>query len=105
MSEKKELSQSFKERFASELKENKEIEKRRKEGKIRLEDMSDEEHLWYTIRKKWMEEGKGKEWLKNLEEEEEKREQEVKIPLRDHVDINNSDTLDGKKPTLKVCDY
>ena len=88
MSEKKELSQSFKERFASELKEKKEIEKRRKEGKIRLEDMSDEEHLWYTIRKKWREEGKGKEWLKNLEDEEEKREQEVKIPLRDHVDID-----------------
>jgi hypothetical protein len=43
--------------------------------------------------------------LKNLEDEEEKREQEVKIPLRDHVDINNSDTLDGKKPTLKVFDY
>ena len=88
MSEKKELSQSSKERFASELKEKKEIEKRRKEGKIRLEDMSDEEHLWYTIRKKWREEGKGKEWLKNLEDEEEKREQEVKIPLRDHVDID-----------------
>ena len=88
MSEKKELSQSFKERFASELKEKKEIEKRRKEGKIRLEDMSDEEHLWYTIRKKWRKEGKGKEWLKNLEDEEEKREQEVKIPLRDHVDID-----------------
>jgi hypothetical protein len=88
MSEKKELSQSFKERFASELKEKKEIEKRRKEGKIRLEDMSDEEHLWYTIRKKWREEGKEKEWLKNLEDEEEKREQEVKIPLRDHVDID-----------------
>jgi len=77
MSEKKELSQSFKERFASKKKE-----------KIRLEDMSDEEHLWYTIRKKWREEGKGKEWLKNLEDEEEKREQEVKIPLRDHVDID-----------------
>ena len=88
MSKKKELSQSFKERFASELKEKKEIEKRRKEGKIRLEDMSDEEHLWYTIRKKWREEGKGKEWLKNLEDEEEKREQEIKIPLRDHVDID-----------------
>ena len=73
MSEKKELSQSFKERFASELKEKKEIEKRRKEGKIRLEDMSDEEHLWYTIRKQWR---------------EEKMEQEVKIPLRDHVDID-----------------
>ena len=60
MSEKKELSQSFKERFASELKEKKEIEKRRKEGKIRPEDMSDEEYLWYTIRKKWSEEGKEK---------------------------------------------
>ena len=70
---KKELSQSIKERFASELREKKEIEKRRKEGKIRLEDMSDEEHLWYTIRKQWR---------------EEKREQEVKIPLRDHVDID-----------------
>ena len=88
MSEKKELSQSFKERFAYELKEKKEIEKRRKEGKIRLEDMSDEEHLWYTIRKKWREEGKEKERLKNLEDEEEKREQEIKIPLRDHVDID-----------------
>ena len=98
MSEKKELSQSFKERFASELKEKKEIEKRRKEGKIRLEDMSDEEHLWYTIRKKWREEGKGKEWLKNLEEEEEKREQEVKIPHQNHVDINNSDSQRVKKP-------
>ena len=82
------MSQSFKERFASELREKKEIEKRRKEGKIRLEDMSDEEHLWYTIRKKWREEGKGKEWLKNLEDEEEKREQEVKIPLQDHVNID-----------------
>ena len=48
---------------------------RRKENPeiIRLEDMSDEEHLWYTIRKQWR---------------EEKREQEVKIPLRDHVDID-----------------
>jgi len=86
MSGKKEFSQSFKERFASELKNRSEGTK--KEEKIRLEDMSDEEHLWYTIRKKWREEGKGKEWLKNLEDEEEKREQEVKIPLRDHVDID-----------------
>ena len=80
------MSQSFKERFASELKQRSEGTK--KKEKIRPEDMSDEEHLWYTIRKKWREEGKGKEWLKNLEEEEEKREQEVKIPLRDHVDID-----------------
>ena len=86
MSEKKELSQSFKERFASELKYRSEGTK--KKEKIRPEDMSDEEHLWYTIRKNWREEGKGKEWLKNLEDEEEKREQEVKIPLRDHVDID-----------------
>ena len=86
MSEKKELSQSFKERFASELKHRSEGTK--KKEKIRPEDMSDEEYLWYTIRKKWREEGKGKEWLKNLEDEEEKREQEVKIPLRDHVDID-----------------
>ena len=50
--------------------------------------MSDEEHLWYTIRKKWREEEKEKERLKNLEDEEEKREQEIKIPLRDHVDID-----------------
>ena len=78
MSEKKELSQSSKERFASELKEKKEIEKRRKEGKIRLEDMSDEEHLWYTIRKKWSEEGKEKERLKNLEDEAVKRVQKSK---------------------------
>ena len=80
------MSQSFKERFASELKNRSEGTK--KKEKIRPEDMSDEEYLWYTIRKKWREEGKGKEWLKNLEEEEEKREQEVKIPLRDHVDID-----------------
>ena len=90
MSEKKELSQSFKERFASELREKKEIEKRRKEGKIRLEDMSDEEHLWYTIRKQWR---------------EEKSEQEVKIPHQNHVDINKRDTLEVKNPTLKVFDY
>ena len=50
--------------------------------------MSDEEHLWYTIRKQWREETKEKERLKNLEDEEEKREQEIKIPLRDHVDID-----------------
>ena len=56
MSEKKELSQSFKERFASELKNRSEGTK--KKEKIRLEDMSDEEHLWYTIRKQWKEEGK-----------------------------------------------
>ena len=86
MSGKKEFSQSFKERFASELKNRSEGTK--KEEKIRLEDMSDEEHLWYTIRKKWREETKEKERLKNLEDEEEKREQEVKIPLRDHVDID-----------------
>ena len=103
MSEKKELSQSFKERFASELKQRSEGTK--KKEKIRLEDMSDEDHLWYTIRKKWREEGKGKEWLKNLEDEEEKREQKFKLPHQNHVDINNSDTLDGKKPTLKVFDY
>ena len=71
MSEKKELSQSFKERFASELKNRSEGTK--KKEKIRPEDMSDEEYLWYTIRKKWREEGKGKEWLKNLEDEEEKQ--------------------------------
>ena len=71
MSEKKEFPQSFKERFASELKNRSEGTK--KEEKIRLEDMSDEEHLWYTIRKQWR---------------EEKSEQEVKIPLRDHVDID-----------------
>ena len=88
MSEKKELSQSFKERFASELKNRSEGTK--KKEKIRLEDMSDEEHLWYTIRKQWR---------------EEKSEQEVKIPHQNHVNINNSDTLDGKKPTLKVFDY
>ena len=67
MSEKKELSQSFKERFASELKNRSEGTK--KEKKIRLEDMSDEEHLWYTIRKKWREEGK--------EKKEQKKKQEV----------------------------
>ena len=76
MTEKKELSQSFKERFASELKNRSEGTK--KKEKIRPEDMSDEEYLWYTIRKKWREEGKGKEWLKNLEDEEEKREQKSK---------------------------
>ena len=67
MSEKKELSQSFKERFASELKNRSEGTK--KKEKIRLEDMSDEEHLWYTIRKKWSEEGK--------EKKEQKKKQEV----------------------------
>ena len=51
MSEKKELSQSFKERFASELKNRSKGTK--KKEKIRPEDMSDEEYLWYTIRKKW----------------------------------------------------
>ena len=69
MNKEKVFSKSSKERFASELKEKKEIEKRRKEGKIRLEDMSDEEHLWYTIRKKWSEEGK--------EKKEQKKKQEV----------------------------
>ena len=103
MSEKKELSQSFKERFASELKNRSEGTK--KKEKIRLEDMSDEEHLWYTIRKKWREEGKEKERLKNLEDEEEKREQEIKIPLRDHVDIDKQYCERVKKPTLKVFDY
>ena len=67
MTEKKELSQSFKERFASELKNRSEGTK--KKEKIRLEDMSDEEHLWYTIRKKWSEEGK--------EKKEQKKKQEV----------------------------
>ena len=90
MSEKKELSQSFKERFASELKNRSEGTK--KKEKIRLEDMSDEEHLWYTIRKKWREETKEKERLKNLEDEEEKKEKEVKIPYQNHVDIINSDS-------------
>ena len=103
MSEKKELSQSFKERFASELKNR--LEGTQKKEKIRLEDMSDEEHLWYTIRKKWREEGKEKERLKNLEDEEEKREQEIKIPLRDHVDIDKQYCERVKKPTLKVFDY
>ena len=70
------MSQSFKERFASELKNRSEGTK--KKEKIRLEDMSDEEHLWYTIRKKWREEGKEKERLKNLEDEEEKRKQKSK---------------------------
>ena len=88
--------QNMKDAFLS-RKENPEI--------IRPEDMSDEEHLWYTIRKKWREGKKEKQRLKNLEDEEEKREQEIKIPRQNRVDINNSDTLDGKKPTLKVCDY
>ena len=82
MKNEKELSpflQKMKDAYLS-RKENPEI--------IRPEDMSDEEHLWYTIRKKWREEGKEKERLKNLEDEEEKREQEIKIPLRDHVDID-----------------
>ena len=67
MSEKKELSQSFKERFASELKQRSEGTK--KKEKTRPEDMSDEEYLWYTIRKKWSEEGK--------EKKEQKKKQEV----------------------------
>ena len=65
MSEKKELSQSFKERFASELKNR--LEGTKKKEKIRLEDMSDEEHLWYTIRKQWREEGKGKKQEEKIE--------------------------------------
>ena len=40
---------------------------------IRPEDMRDEEYLWYTIRKKWREETKEKQRLKNLEDEEEKQ--------------------------------
>ena len=80
MTEKKELSQSFKERFASELKQRSEGTK--KKEKIRPEDMSDEEYLWYTIRKKWSEEGKEKERLKNLEDEEEKRKQKSKYHIR-----------------------
>ena len=67
MIEKKDFSQSFKERFASELKNR--LEGTKKKEKIRLEDMSDEEHLWYTIRKKWSEEGK--------EKKEQKKKQEV----------------------------
>ena len=70
------MSQSFKERFASELKQRSEGTK--KKEKIRPEDMSDEEYLWYTIRKKWREETKEKERLKNLEDEEEKRKQKSK---------------------------
>ena len=48
---------------------------RRKENPeiIRPEDMRDEEYLWYTIRKKWREETKEKQRLKNLEDEEEKQ--------------------------------
>ena len=65
MTEKKELSQSFKERFASELKNRSEGTK--KKEKIRPEDMSDEEYLWYTIRKQWREEGKGKKQEEKIE--------------------------------------
>ena len=75
MSEKKELSQSFKERFASELKE-------RSKGTKKKE----------------------KQRLKNLEEEQEKQKRCLN-PRQNRVDINNSDTLDGKNPTLKVFDY
>ena len=67
MIEEKELSpflQKMKDAYLS-RKENPEV--------IRPEDMRDEEYLRYTIRKKWREEGKGKEWLKNLEEEQEKQ--------------------------------
>jgi hypothetical protein len=67
MKNEKELSpflQKMKDAYLS-RKENPEI--------IRPEDMRDEEYLRYTIRKKWREEGKGKEWLKNLEEEQEKQ--------------------------------
>ena len=54
MKNEKELSpflQKMKDAYLS-RKENPEI--------IRPEDMSDEEHLWYTIRKKWREETKEK---------------------------------------------
>ena len=53
MSEKKELSQSFKK-----MKERSMGKK--KEEIIRPEDMRDEEYLWYMIRKQWREEGIGK---------------------------------------------
>ena len=99
MKNEKELSpflQKMKDAYLS-RKENPEI--------IRPEDMRDDEYLRYTIRKKWREEKKEKQRLKNLEDEKEKREQEVKIPRQNRVDINNSDTLDGKNPTLKVFDY
>ena len=48
---------------------------RRKENPeiIRLEDMRDDEYLRYTIRKKWREETKEKQRLKNLEEQQEKQ--------------------------------
>ena len=67
MKNEKELSpflQKMKDAYLS-RKENPEI--------IRPEDMRDEEYLWYTIRKKWGEEKKEKQRLKNLEEEQEKQ--------------------------------
>ena len=92
MKKEKELSpflQKMKDAYLS-RKENPEI--------IRPEDMRDEEYLRYTIRKKWREEKKRSRGWKTLMRNSKKREQEVKIPRQNHVNINNSDTLDGKNP-------
>ncbi len=51
-----------KEKAASQFQRMKDDYLRRKENPeiIRPEDMRDEEHLWYMIRKQWREEGIGK---------------------------------------------
>ena len=71
---------------------------------IRPEDMRDEEYLRYTIRKKWREEKKRSRGWKTLKNNRKNKIRSLN-PRQNRVDINNSDTLDGKKPTLKVFDY
>ena len=98
MKNEKELSpflQKMKDAYLS-RKENPEI--------IRPEDMRDEEYLRYTIRKKWREEKKRSRGWKTLKM---KRKNKIRSlnPRQNRVNINNSDTLDGKNPTLKVFDY
>jgi hypothetical protein len=66
--------------------------------------MRDEEYLRYTIRKKWREEKKRSRGWKTLKNNRKNKIRSLN-PRQNRVDINNSDTLDGKKPTLKVCDY
>ena len=98
MKKEKELSpfQKMKDAYLS-RKENPEI--------IRPEDMRDDEYLRYTIRKKWREDGKKRSrgW-KTLKKNRKNKIRSLN-PRQNRVDINNSDTLDGKNPTLKVFDY
>ena len=64
---------------------------------IRPEDMRDEEYLRYTIRKKWREEKKRSRGWKTLKNNRKNKIRSLNA-RQNRVDINNSDTLDGKKP-------